>query len=110
MSNAEMLPDRNGRTGTLEGAGRLLASMYARRGRTVYGLCRMMLRDPHEAEDALQSTFLSAHRALLAGNTPRDEAAWLATIARNECRGRIQSRMPTPVTAGTNGLDDIPDP
>ena len=92
-----------------EVAGRVLAEMYARRGRSLYGLCRMMLRDPHEAEDALQSTFLAAHRALRNGSVPRDEAAWLATIARNECRGRIQERMRRPMTAETSELEGVVD-
>lgn len=64
----------------------------------VYGLCRVMLRDADEAEDAAQQTFLSAHRSMLAGTEPRDPAAWLATIARNECRGRIRARMAAPLT------------
>src|SRR5262249_49596152 len=46
-----------------------------------------------EAEDAAQQTFLSAYKALLAGATPRDGEAWLATIARHECLRRIRARM-----------------
>lgn len=111
MSEAHTLPDARDEPGAVEeGAGLALADMYARRGRSVYGLCRMMLRDPHEAEDALQSTFLSAHRALVAGTMPRDEAAWLATIARNECRGRIHERMRRPVAADAAELEAVPDP
>ena len=57
----------------------------------------MLLRDHSEAEDAAQQTFLSAYRGLLAGSEPRYPAAWLATIARNECWGRIQQRMRQPL-------------
>jgi RNA polymerase sigma-70 factor (ECF subfamily) len=63
----------------------------------VYGLCRISLRDGDEAEDATQQVFLSAHRSLLAGTLPRDPAAWLATIARNECVRRICASPPEPV-------------
>lgn len=91
-------------------AGARVARMYARHGRSLYGLCRMLLRDPHEAEDALQSTFLSAHRALLRGGTPRDEVAWLVAIARNECRGRIRTRMETPVHGDASAIETLPDP
>ena len=52
-----------------------------------------------EAEDAAQQTFLSAHRALLNGSDPREPAAWLATIARNECWARIRARMREPLAA-----------
>jgi len=64
----------------------------------VFGVCRLILRDPTEAEDAAQQTFFSAYRALLAGQEPRDPPAWLGTIARNECRGRIRSRRAEPLT------------
>jgi RNA polymerase sigma factor (sigma-70 family) len=71
--------------------------LYAQFGRTVGGLCRALLRDAGEAEDAAQQTFLSAHRALLNGSRPREPAAWLATIARNECWARIKARMREPL-------------
>ena len=63
----------------------------------VYGLCRLLLRDPHDAEDASQQVFLSAHRSMLSGTEPRDPGAWLGTIARNECASRIRERMATPL-------------
>lgn len=62
----------------------------------VFGLCRALLRDAVEAEDAAQQVFLSAHRSLLNGAEPREPAAWLATIARNECRARTWSRRREP--------------
>jgi RNA polymerase sigma factor (sigma-70 family) len=64
----------------------------------VAGICRGILRDPEEAADAVQQTFLAAHRSLLAGTRPQEPAAWLATIARNECRMRIRRRMAAPLT------------
>src|SRR5258708_2723342 len=73
------------------------------------GLCRLLLRDAGEAEDATQQTFLSAYRALLGGALPREPAAWIATIARNECRSRIRTRMRTPLADGT-APDEIADP
>jgi RNA polymerase sigma-70 factor (ECF subfamily) len=73
--------------------------LYARYHRTVSGLCRALLRDPTEAEDAAQQTFLSAHRALRNGSQPEEPAAWLATIARNECWTRIRTRMREPLPA-----------
>ena len=75
------------------------AELYERYGRTVTGLCRALLRDRAEAEDAAQQTFLSAHRAILNGTQPLEPAAWLATIARNECWARIRSRMREPLPA-----------
>jgi RNA polymerase sigma-70 factor (ECF subfamily) len=64
----------------------------------VYGVCRVLLRDADEAEDAAQQVFLSAHRSMLGGSEPRDPAAWLGTIARHECQSRFRARMATPLT------------
>ena len=74
--------------------------LFTRHGRMVTGLCRLLVRDPAEAEDAAQQTFLSAHRALLNGSTPREPAPWLAAIARNECRARARARMREPLLLG----------
>lgn len=81
-----------------------MGELFERHGRLVFGLCRFLLRDPPEAEDATQQTFLSAYRSLLSGNEPREPAAWLATIARNECRVRIKARMAEPFSL----LSDVP--
>jgi RNA polymerase sigma-70 factor (ECF subfamily) len=75
----------------------------------VLGLCRLLLRDPVEAEDASQQAFLSAHQALLRGSAPRDRSAWMAAIARNECRARIRARTREPL-ALPELPSDLPDP
>jgi RNA polymerase sigma factor (sigma-70 family) len=80
-----------------EAAGARLSELFEEHGRMVYGVCRVLLRDPDEAEDAAQQVFLSAHRSMLGGTEPREPAAWLGTIARNECRARIRARMTTPL-------------
>jgi DNA-directed RNA polymerase specialized sigma24 family protein len=61
----------------------------------VYAVCRLNLRDRHDAEDATQQTFLSAYRSLLGGREPNDPPAWLATIARNECSRLRRQRFTT---------------
>jgi RNA polymerase sigma-70 factor (ECF subfamily) len=90
-------------------AGVLVGRLFAEHSRMVLGLCRLLLRDPVEAEDAAQQVFLSAHRALLGGSVPRDAHAWLAVIARNECRARIHARMREPL-ALRELPSDLPDP
>lgn len=75
----------------------------------VLGLCRLLLRDPVDAEDAAQQVFLSAHQAMVRGSPPRDPAAWVAAIARNECRARIRARMREPL-ALPELPSDLPDP
>ena len=78
-------------------AGIRVAALYEAHARTIVGLCRFLLRDPVEAEDAAQQSFLSAYRSLLGGAVPREPAAWLAAIARNECWLRIKRRMREPL-------------
>jgi RNA polymerase sigma factor (sigma-70 family) len=74
----------------------VVEALYRDHGRRVLTICRALLRDHGEAEDAAQQVFLSAYRALLSGSIPRRPDAWLATIARNECRRRWGSRAVVP--------------
>jgi RNA polymerase sigma-70 factor (ECF subfamily) len=76
----------------------------------VLAVCRRLLPDAAEAEDAMQQTFVSAYRSLLAGSEPRQAAVWLAAIARNECLDRIRARMREPLAEhGRNGGSEAPD-
>jgi RNA polymerase sigma-70 factor (ECF subfamily) len=86
--------------------------MFEAHGPMVFGLCNLLLRDRHEAEDALQQTFLSGYRSLLDGTDPEEPSAWLAAIARNECLSRLRRRTPESVLLreddlGTN--EDVAD-
>jgi RNA polymerase sigma factor (sigma-70 family) len=85
-------------------------ALYRQHSRSVARICRALLRDNAEAEDATQQVFLSAHRALLRGAAPREPAAWLATIARNECWARIRARMSTPLATPDGSADRIAGP
>jgi RNA polymerase sigma-70 factor (ECF subfamily) len=84
--------------------------LFEAHGRMVYALCRLILRDSVEAEDAAQQTFLSAYRSLLNGRGPDQPEAWLATIARNECRHRISRRTPSTVELLEADGQGAPDP
>jgi RNA polymerase sigma-70 factor (ECF subfamily) len=76
---------------------RRVEELYTAHARLVRSVCRSLLRDRNEAEDAVQQTFLSAQRALANGSVPREPAPWLATIARNECLARVRERMREPL-------------
>jgi RNA polymerase sigma factor (sigma-70 family) len=60
--------------------------LYERYSERILAYCLHALRHRTEAEDAVQTTFLQAHRALRRGVTPEHEFAWLHTIAKNVCR------------------------
>lgn len=93
-----------------EQAGAHVADLFEQHGRMVFAICRLVLRDHDEAEDAAQESFLSAHRSLLRGAEPQDPAAWLATIARNECRRRRRAphAVVLPLDGGEETLDGDP--
>jgi RNA polymerase sigma-70 factor (ECF subfamily) len=63
-----------------------LERLYAEYARRVEGYCRRQLGGRAEAEDAAQTVFLYALRALRSGVVPENESAWLFTIAHNVCR------------------------
>jgi RNA polymerase sigma-70 factor (ECF subfamily) len=69
-----------------QGAGERTADLYARHGQRVYSFCRGRLRNTEEAQDAAQTAFLYALASMRRGVIPRNELAWLLTIADNVCR------------------------
>jgi RNA polymerase sigma factor (sigma-70 family) len=87
-----------------------IEALYREHRRRVLSICRGLLRDRAEAEDAAQQVFLSAYRALLNGAVPRHPAAWLATIARNECVNRRNATTPTPIEQPEEAAVELPDP
>ncbi len=94
------------------GASAQLGELFQKHGRTVYSLCLVLLRDPHEAEDAAQQAFLCAFESLRAGSTPWSPDAWLLTIARNECLDRLRKRARHPQAAlerepATEGVEEV---
>ena len=82
-------------------------AIFATYGAEVERVCRGLLRNAADAEDAKQQTFLSAYRALLGGTEPRDVPAWLATIARHECYRQSAARKQAAVPAVA--IEEAPD-
>lgn len=74
------------------GSDAAFAELVARYGPALRGYCQSIVRRPHDAEDALQSTFERAHRALRGGATPEHTKAWLYRIARNESISLLRRR------------------
>jgi RNA polymerase sigma factor (sigma-70 family) len=67
------------------------AQLYERNSDLVFRYCLRMLGTREDAEDAAQTTFFQALRALRRGVVPAFEQAWLLTIARNECKSRYRA-------------------
>lgn len=65
--------------------------LYERHATKIHNYCRHQLGSREEAEDAVQTTFMNAFRALGKGVVPEAEAAWLYKIAENVCLSRRRS-------------------
>jgi RNA polymerase sigma-70 factor, ECF subfamily len=63
----------------------LAQGLYERHSKRILGFCVRRLPNREEAEDAVQTTFLYALRALQRGVVPVSETAWLFKIAENVC-------------------------
>jgi RNA polymerase sigma factor (sigma-70 family) len=68
--------------------------LYDRHAGELLSFCGYLLGSRADAEDAIQSTFASAHTALLADDRQIDARPWLFTIARNACLSILRTRRP----------------
>src|SRR4051812_19760449 len=66
--------------------------LYDRHAPGLLSFCRHLLGSLDEAEDAVQQTFFSAHKALLADERDIHLKAWLYAIARNKCLSLLRAR------------------
>jgi RNA polymerase sigma factor (sigma-70 family) len=73
--------------------------LYDRHHAPLLAFCRHMVGNREDGEDALQQTFLRAHRALQAGRVPDKVRPWLFAIARNRCRTLLAARRDAAVPA-----------
>jgi RNA polymerase sigma factor (sigma-70 family) len=77
------------------GDGEAFALLYGRYRRPVWTLCYYLcLRNHHDAEEAMQETFLKAWRSLHKYRAKGTFKSWLLTICRNVCIDRVH-RAPT---------------
>ena len=70
----------------------------------VYTLARHLLRDPADAEDAVQECYLRAFRHFDGYRGPAMKP-WLFAILRNVCRAEYARRASAPTTT----IDDVPE-
>src|SRR4051812_30423156 len=95
---------------------RAFERMYQRHVGDVYRYALAVMRNPADAEDVTQTTFLNAYRAFVEkGNRPEKPQNWLIAIAHNVCRQRFRqsARRPSEVAfeddiADTFAADDVP--
>jgi len=79
---------------------------------SIYRLAVRMLRDPQEAEDVLQETFLNAYRSLPEFEGRSSVGTWLYRIAANQALMRLRRKAPlsVPVDQDAADAEDLPHP
>jgi RNA polymerase sigma factor (sigma-70 family) len=70
--------------------------LYRRHAGDVYRYALAVLRNPADAEDVTQTTFLNAYRAFAHGDRPQTPKNWLIAIAHNVCRQRFRQAARRP--------------
>src|SRR5215470_14345994 len=84
-----------------------LAEAYDRYAMPLYSYCRSMLREPADAADAVQDTFLVATAKLRDLRDPAKLRPWLYAVARNECVRRLRAGS---VLSALDEAGDVPSP
>jgi RNA polymerase sigma factor (sigma-70 family) len=82
-----------------------LAEAYDRYAMPLYTYCRSLLREPADAADAVQDTFLVAAAKLRDLREPARLRSWLYAVARNECLRRLRAGN---ALSGLEEAADIP--
>jgi RNA polymerase sigma factor (sigma-70 family) len=67
-----------------------LAAAYDKYAAPLYNYCRTLLREPADAADAVQDTFVIAASKLSALRDQERLRSWLYAVARNECHRRLR--------------------
>src|SRR5204862_5234429 len=85
--------------------------LYRRHVGDVYRYALAVMRNPPDAEDVTQTTFMNAYRAFQRGERPRSPQNWLIAIAHNVCRQRFRqsARRPHEVAFDEDVADVIAD-
>jgi RNA polymerase sigma factor (sigma-70 family) len=76
------------------GDARAFTTLYERHHQAIYRYCRSIVRDDHDAQDALQSAMTRAYTALCASERDLAVRPWLFRIAHNEAVSILRRRRP----------------
>lgn len=84
--------------------------LLLRSQRTVYRVCRHLLRREDDVDAAVQETFLRALRNLKAFTGQGSFTSWIVAIAVNLCRDKLRRRRLVPFVPLEHAEDETPGP
>ncbi|MGI4733471.1 MAG: sigma-70 family RNA polymerase sigma factor [Janthinobacterium lividum] len=89
-----------------------LSALYRETSGKLFAVCRRILIDGHDAEEALQETYLAIWRRAAGYDAARGSpATWLVVVARNCAIDRLRARRRVPgvpVDEASDVIDDRP--
>lgn len=87
--------------------------LMRRHNRRLYRIARAALRNPTEAEDALQESYLLAYQSLHQFRGDASLSTWLSRLVLNECLGRLRRdhrrQNVIPIVNAPTELDGVAD-
>jgi RNA polymerase sigma-70 factor (ECF subfamily) len=86
-----------------------LAELIRRHQHRLYQLAYRLLRDPQEAEDALQEVFLKVYEHAHRFEPRATVSSWLNRITANHCLNRLRQRRPQE-SLDQEETPELPDP
>ena len=75
-----------------EGDQEAFSTLYTLAGKSIYAYALSILKNPEDAEDILQDTFLKVRSAASLYQSPGNVLAWILTISRNLCLMKLRRR------------------
>jgi RNA polymerase sigma-70 factor, ECF subfamily len=98
--------DRQDIEAVLSGSSEAFSNLVKRYLKPIYYLALRMLRNPQDADDVTQKTFLKAYRALSGFQFRSSFKTWLSAIAINLCRTELM-RTKRPMIELPESLSDM---
>lgn len=86
-----------------------LGRLYELTHEAVYGYALSLLKDPHEAEDVAQDTFVRAHLSAASYTSQGKPKAWLLRIARNLALMRMREAKRTVTLSPEDWMTEFAD-
>nr|MCR5609236.1 RNA polymerase sigma factor [Lachnospiraceae bacterium] len=80
-----------------QGDANAFEELYSATNKRVYFVCLHFLRNEHDANDAIQDTYIKAYKNIKQLSEPSKFPSWVERIAVNVCKEMARKNVPAPV-------------